>query len=116
VETKWTQSSVLAFVCPELAESRIDAHPAQVGLSGVRDSESRGMKLSGLQQEQATGGVLIAQPRTTDLTINVQQTLGAYGTPSHGTSVFTAKGSLMARPIAPATGKASGVPPRGRPV
>jgi hypothetical protein len=93
VETKWTQSSVLAFVCPELAESRIDAHPAQVGLSGVRDSESRGMKLSGLQQ-----------------------TLGAYGTPSHGTSVFTAKGSLMARPIAPATGKASGVPPRGRPV
>jgi hypothetical protein len=95
-------------------------------LGGGRKLSDLGTKLSGASQaargergdnQRATGGVQIARPRTTELTTNAQQPLTVYGVSSRiGTSVFAAKGSLMAKPFAPAAVAASGVPPRGRPV
>jgi hypothetical protein len=95
-------------------------------LGGGRKLSDLGTKLSGASQtargerggnQRATGGVQIARPRTTELTTNAQQPLTVYGVSSLiGMSVFAAKGSLMAKPFAPATVAASGVPPRGRPV
>lgn len=68
-----------------------DTHPTQVGLIAVR------------------GTVSGSRPRNTQRT-------GAYGTSVKAISVPAAQGSLMATAFAPATAKADGVPPRGRPV
>jgi hypothetical protein len=74
-----------------------DAHPSQVGFLAV--------------QGNATGGLLIERPRNTQADVRTQrQALGVYGT-----SVPVVQGSGTDA-TAPAATKASGVPPRGRPV
>lgn len=73
------------------------AHPASVGFLAV--------------QGALTGGPRIVRPRINDLNVGTQQSIGAYRT-----SGSAAAGSLMADVSAPAGAKASGVPPRGRPV
>ena len=117
MEITLTQISALTPLCPESVESRATAHPVKVGLSAVYGTSVSGAWQGVVRDQHAVGGAHNARPRTNELTINVQQALGVYGDPSFiRTSVTAAKGSLMAKPLAPATAKASGVPPRGRPV
>jgi hypothetical protein len=104
------ETSMLALLCAGAAGAKT-AHPTKVGLLPVLGGHvSTGIDLA--------GGAPFARPRTTEPTIFVQRTLGAYGRPQgvNGTSVLTAQGSQMAKPLAPAGAQASGVPPRGRPV
>ena len=117
MEITLTQISALTLWCPESVESRPTAHPVMVGLPAVYGTSVSGVRQGVVRDQHAFGGARNAQPRTNELTINVQQPLGVYGDPLFiGTSVTAAKGSLMTKPLAPASAKASGVPPRGRPV
>ena len=117
------ETSMFALLCAGAAGAGADwagssspageaiAHPEQVGLLPVHGDRVRaGIDLA--------GGALDARPRTTETTIFVQRSLAGYGRPQgvNGTSVSTTQGSLMAKPLAPASAQASGVPPRGRPV
>jgi hypothetical protein len=117
VEITLTQTSALALLCPESIESRPAAHRVKAGNSAVWGTSVSAASQQIGNDQREIGGVRLARPRTTDLTINVQQPFGVYGHPSLiSTSVFAAKGSLMAKPFASAAVAASGVPPRGRPV
>lgn len=90
----WTPSP--ASLC-SFAPAMNGAHPFQVGLLAV--------------QSNATGGLLVERPRNTKADVRLQrQALGVYGT-----SVPVVQGSGI-DVTAPAATKASGVPPRGRPV
>jgi len=90
----WTPS--LAPLC-SFASAMNGAHPSQVGFLPV--------------QSNATGGRLIERPRNTQADVRTQRpALGVYGT-----SVPVVQGSGIDVTVQAAT-KASGVPPRGRPV
>jgi len=104
------ETSMLALLCAGAAGATT-AHPKQVGLLPVHG----GQVWTGID---LAGGALDARPRTTETTNFVQRPLAGYGRPQgvNGTSVSTAQDSQMAKPLAPAGTKASGVPPRGRPV
>jgi hypothetical protein len=57
------------------------------------------------------GGRVLTRPRTNGFIDGMQQVECVYGTP-----VLTAQGAKSLASGAPASGKGSGVPPRGRPV
>ncbi|HKD95971.1 MAG TPA: hypothetical protein VKB69_00085 [Micromonosporaceae bacterium] len=91
----WTPS--LAPLCPFVPATNA-AHPSPVGFLAV--------------QGNATGGLLVERPRNTKLEVRTQgRAIGFYGT-----SVPVVQGSGMTDVSAQAATKASGVPPRGRPV
>lgn len=73
------------------------AHPTRVGFLAV--------------QGVTTGGLRFARPRNNQINVKIQPSMGAYGISGSAAQV-----SLMVDASAPATAKASGVPPRGRPV
>jgi len=60
---------------------------------------------------QELGGRVLTRPRTNGFIDGMQRVECAYGTP-----VLTAQGAKSLPSAVPATGKGSGVPPRGRPV
>lgn len=95
MRSTWTPSSALACF---FAPATNAAHPSPVGFLAV--------------QGVATGGLLIERPRTTQSDCRAQRPVGVYGI-----NVPAAQqGSGMTCTTAPAAVKASGVPPRGRPV
>lgn len=103
----WTQTSTLPVMCAP-ASTPMPAHPT-VGLMAVRGTE---VSTSLLHGDLFNGGLLQDQrPRTNSLTVRVLPIIGAYGT-----SVSAFQGSQKPETTAPAGAKASGVPPRGRPV
>lgn len=105
------ETSMLALLCAGVSGPK-PAHQILVGLLPVRDEQVC------IGFDLAAGGALNARPRTTETPNFVQRPLGGYGRPQgvNTTSVSIAQGSQMASPLAPASTKASGVPPRGRPV
>jgi hypothetical protein len=111
----WTQPSTLPVLCTPVSAST-PAHPTKVGFLAVRGAALRSTRFQGadldLHASLTNGGLLQAeQPRTNALTVRILPIMGAYGA-----SVSAVQGSQKPETAAPAVGKASGVPPRGRPV
>lgn len=93
----WMQPSTLPVLCADVPTIKT-AHPTMVGFLTA--------------QGASTGGLRFPQPRTTKETnVLAQLPNGVYGTRGS-----VAKGSQMADALTPVGVKASGVPPRGRPV
>jgi len=111
----WTQPSTLPVLCAPVSAST-PAHPTKVGFLAVRGAALSSTRFLGadldLHASLTNGGLLQAeQPRTNTRTVRILPIMGAYGT-----NVSAVQGSLKPETAAPAVGKASGVPPRGRPV
>jgi hypothetical protein len=116
VGINWTQTSARP-VMPEGRTAQTDAHRALVGLLAVRPGSFAQVcspNVSETSGVRATGGFSQSeQPRSIDFSVRVQLINGAaYGT----TGGSAAKGSQKPELLAPAAVKASGVPPRSRPV
>ncbi len=95
MRSNWTPSS--APLCSFVPTTNA-AHLSPVGFLAV--------------QGAATGGLLIERPRSTKFDRRAQRPVGVYGTNVPAVQ----QGSGMTDTTAPAAVKASGVPPRGRPV
>ena len=99
----WTQTSTLPVLCAPVSTPKL-AHPTMVGFLAVRGAKDRASLINGgLPQHE--------QPRTTTSTVRILPIMGAYGT-----GVSALQGSQKPDAAASAGVKASGVPPRGRPV
>jgi hypothetical protein len=96
-------SSTLPVWCAATLTSK-PAHPQTVGLLAVQEPRV----LSGVSR-QYIGGLPVSG--TSRITNEDQRLAGVYGT-----GVRADKGSQKPATFAPANDKASGVPPRGRPV
>lgn len=110
--TTWTQTSSLPDWCAPVSIDEL-AHSETVGFLAVRlpDASDLTNGAEGSATRMTGGLPRDGRPRTTKLSVRILPIMGAYGT-----GVSASQGSQKPTMAAVAATKASGVPPRGRPV